>query len=131
MFEQINSHVLSMSKNLTDATFKAHHMAMAGFERIADIQLKMLENRMNATTEFMTEASELRDFNMAAKTMWPKSMQLMKESAEKMYSSSQEVMGVTMKTTEAMTDVVKGSFEAANETLAKNVNMAAKKAAVK
>ena len=51
-----------------------------------------------------------------------------KESAEKLYATNQEVIGLTMKTNEALGNLIKGSFEATNETVTKQVN-AVKKAA--
>ena len=74
-----------------------------------------------------SEASEVRDFD-GAKAIWPKGIQLAKESAEKLYSTNQEVLGLTLKTNEALGNLIKGSFEATNETVTKQVN-AVKKAA--
>ena len=65
----------------------------------------------------------------AAKAFWPKSVNLVKESTEKFYANGQEVFGVTLKTSEAIGQLAKGQFEAANETFTKQVNVATKKAA--
>jgi len=98
MYEQINTQVLAMSKSFADAAFKAHSVAVEGLERIADIQLKTLENRVSATVEFWSEAAEVRDFD-ALKSFWPKGVNLMKETTEKLYANGQEVFGLTLKTT--------------------------------
>jgi phasin family protein len=130
MYEQFNSQILALGKSFADATVKAQGLTLAGFERIADLQLKAVENHVNASTAFWSEASEVRDFE-GAKAIWPKGVQLAKESAEKIYSTNQEVFGVTLKTNEALGNLIKGSFEATNETVARQVNAVKKAAAGK
>lgn len=127
MYEQINSQFLSLGKNFADAAVKAQSVALAGFEKIADLQLKAVENQVNVSSAFWSQASEVRDFE-GAKAIWPKGVQLAKQSAEQLYSTNQEVLGLTLKTNEQIGNLIKGSFEATNETVAKNVN-AVKKAA--
>jgi len=126
MYEQINTQVLAMSKSFADAAFKAHSVAVEGLERIADLQLKALEKNVSATVEFWSEAAEVRDFD-AMKAFWPKGVNLVKETTEKLYANSQEVFGVTLKTTEALGQLAKGSFEVANDNFTKQVS-AVKKA---
>jgi len=127
MYEQINSQFLALSKSFTDTAFKAHSLAVEGFERITDLQLKTLENRVNATVEFFSEAAEVRDFD-ALKAFWPKSVNIVKETTEKFYANGQEVFGVTLKTSEALGQLAKGQFEAANDNFAKQVNVVKKAA---
>ena len=127
MYEQINTQVLAMSKSFADAAFKAHSVAVEGLERIADLQLKALEKNVSATVEFWSQASEVRDFD-ALKSFWPKGVNLVKETTEKLYANNQEVFGVTLKTSEALGQLAKGTFESANDNFTKQVN-AVKKAA--
>jgi phasin family protein len=127
MFEQMNAQSLALGKSYADAFVKAQSVALEGFERITDLQIKTLEDRVNATVAFWQEAAEVRDFE-AARAFWPKGVQLAKENAEKMYATSQEIFGVTMKATDALGQLAKGSFENTNETIAKNVNTAKKAA---
>jgi len=129
MFEQINTQSLALGKSYADTFVKAQTIALEGFERITDLQIKTLEDRVNAAVQFWTEATDVRDFE-AARAFWPKSVQLAKENAEKLYATSQEVFGVTLKTTEAIGALAKGSFENTNATIQTQVN-AAKKAAAK
>jgi phasin family protein len=128
MFEQINAQSLTLGKSYAEAFVKAQTVALEGFERITDLQIKAMEDRVNAAVQFWSEATEVRDFE-GARAFWPKGVQLAKENAEKMYATSQEVFGVTLKTTEALGQLAKGSFENTNETIAKNVNSAKKAAA--
>ena len=127
MYEQMNSQFLTMSKSFADTAFKAHSLALEGFERITALQMKTLENRVAAAAEFWSEAAEVRDLD-GMKAIWPKSVNLVKESSEKMYANSQEAFGVTLKTSEAIGQLAKGSFESANDNFTKQVNVAAKKA---
>jgi len=127
MYEQINTQILAMSKSFADNAFKAHSVAVEGLERIADLQLKALEKNVSATVEFWSQASEVRDFD-ALKSFWPKGVNLVKETTEKLYANNQEVFGVTLKTSEALGQLAKGSFEVANDNFTKQVN-AVKKAA--
>jgi Zn-dependent M32 family carboxypeptidase len=126
MFEQINTQSLALGKNYADAFVKAQGLALASLERIAELNLKTFEDRVKASVDFWSEAAEVRDFE-GVKTIWPKGVQLAKESAEKLYANSQEVFGVSLKTSEAIGSLAKGSFETTNETITKQVN-AAKKA---
>lgn len=128
MIEQYNNQVLAFSKSFADAAFKLQGLALQNFEKIADIQLKTFENRANATAAFVSEALEVRDFE-GLKAIWPKGVTLAKESAEKAYSTSQEVFGLTIKTGEAFGEIAKTNFTATNETLQNQVNSFKKAAA--
>ena len=130
MYEQFNSQLLALGKSFADATVKAQGLTLEGFERIADLQIKAIENHVSATSAFWAEAAEVRDFD-GAKAIWPKGVQLAKQSAEKLYSTGQEVIGVTLKTNEALGNLIKGSLEATNETVAKQVSAVKKAAAGK
>lgn len=127
MYEQINTQALAFSKSFTDAAFKANSLAVEGFERITNLQLKTLENRVAAAVEFWSEAAEVRDFD-GFKSIWPKGVNLVKETTEKMYANNQEVLNVAVKTGEALGQLAKGSIENANETFTKQVNVAKKAA---
>jgi phasin family protein len=127
MFEQINTQSLSLGKSYADAFVKAQGLALAGFERITELNLKTFEDRVKASVEFWTEAAEVRDLE-AAKAISAKGVQLAKESAEKLYANGQEVLGVSMKTSEAIGSLAKSSFESANETVTDTLNKTVKAA---
>ncbi len=130
MYEQMNSQFLSLGKNFADAAAKAQSVALASFESIAGLQFKAVENHVNASNAFWAEASEVRDFE-GAKAIWPKGIQLAKESAEKMYATNQEVIGMTLQTNEQLGNLIKGSFEATNDVVTKQVNSVKKAASGK
>lgn len=127
MFEQINNPSLALGKGYADTFVKAQGLALAGLERITELNMKAFEAHMKASVEFMSEAVEVRDFE-GVKAIWPKGVQLAKESAEKLYANGQEVAGVSAKTSEAIGSLAKGSFETTNETITKQVNAAKKTA---
>jgi phasin family protein len=126
MFD-MNTQTAALGKSYTDAFVKAQGLALAGFERITELNLKAFEERVKASVEFWTEAAEVRDFE-GLKTISEKGVQLAKDSAEKLYANSQEVFGVSLKTSEALGSLAKGSFETTNEALVKQAG-AARKAA--
>ncbi len=129
MFEQFNAkQFVTFSKQFSDTAFKAHNLAIAGFERAVDLQLKAIEGRVNAAVDFWGDAAEVRDAE-TARTLFPKSVSLAKDSAEKLYQAQQELMGLTIKTSEAIGDLFKTSFESANEAVTKTVEASTKKAA--
>ncbi len=118
MYDQIPNQLLSFGKQAIDATFKAQHLALENFEKVAGLQLKTLEDRVGATLAFLGEVSEARDFE-AAKTVWPKGIALAKESGEQLYAVSQEALNASLKTSEAIAQLLKAQVEAANEGVAK------------
>lgn len=118
MFEQFDSkQVVAMTKRFSDTAFKAHGLAVGSFERAVELQLKAFENRVNAAVEFFAEAADVRDMD-TARALFPKSVALVKDGAEKAYATSQELMGLSVKTAEAIGTLVKGQLESANDTFA-------------
>ena len=127
MYEQINTQALAFSKTFADTAFKANSLYVEGFERITNLQLKALENRVAAAVEFWSEAAEVRDFD-GLKTIFPKGVSLAKETTEKLYANGQEVFSLAVKTSEALGQLAKGSIESANESFTKQVNVVKKAA---
>ena len=119
MFEQFNTKQMFVnSKQMADIAFKAQGLAMASFERALELQFKTIENRVNAAVEFATEATEIRDIE-GVRTLTNKSVALAKDSAEKFYATSQELIGMSVKTNEQIGELIRGGFESANETFVK------------
>jgi len=118
MYDQINTQFASSTKQFAENALKAQQLAFEGFERVLGLQLKSFEQQVGATLSFIGEAAEVRDFE-AAKAFFPKSVSLIKDSAEQLYSTSQEVLGQTLKTNEALTQLVKAGFDTANESVVK------------
>lgn len=124
MYEQASNQFLALSKQAAETFLKANAIAVEGFEKLIDIQLKTIEERVKVATDLMGQVGEVKDFD-AARASFPKSVNLVKDSAEKFYATSQEVTSVLVKTGEAYGQLFKGTVEAANDSVAK-VTKAAK-----
>lgn len=127
MFEQINTQFASLTKQFADSAIKANSLALQNIERAVGVQLKTFENGMSATMAFLSEAAEVRDLD-GAKTIWPKGVALIKDSSEQFYNAGQEVFGQSLKTSEAIGQLYKSQFDAANETVVKAAKNGASKA---
>lgn len=126
MFEQFNSQFVTATKQFADSTLKANSLAFQNFERAVGVQLKTFEAGVNATVAFFGEASEVRDLE-GVKTIFPKGIALVKASGEQFYNAGQEVFGQTLKTTEAIGQLYKAQFDAANEGVVKATAAAGKR----
>ena len=118
MFEQINTQFVAATKQFADVALKANSLAFQNFERAVGVQMKTFESGVNATVAFLGEAAEVRDLE-GAKAVFPKGVALVKQSTEQFYNAGQEVFGQTMKTSEAIGQLYKAQFDAANEQVAK------------
>ena len=123
MYEQASNQFLALSKQAAETFIKANAIAVEGFEKLMDIQLKTIEDRVKVATDLMGQAGEVKDFD-AARASFPKSVNLVKDSAEKFYATSQEVTSVLVKTGEAYGQLFKGTVEAANDSVAKVTKVA-------
>jgi hypothetical protein len=118
MYEQASNQFLALSKQAAETFIKANAIAVDGFEKLIDIQLKTIEDRVKVATDLIGQAGEVRDLD-GVRAAFPKSVSLVKDSAEKFYATSQEVAGVLTKTGEAFGQLFKGTVEAANDTVVK------------
>lgn len=118
MYEQASNQFLALSKQAAETFIKANAIAVEGFEKLIDIQLKTIEGRVKVATDLIGQAGEVRDLD-GVRAAFPKSVSLVKDSAEKFYATSQEVAGVLTKTGEAFGQLFKGTVEAANDTVVK------------
>lgn len=125
MFEQFNQPVVSLGKQFADNAIKAQALALQNFEQVAALQLKTLESRVNAAFAFFGEAAEVRDLD-GIKAIWPKGFALVKEAGEEIFAAGQEAVGHTVKTSEAIGQLIKTQVESANEVVTKAPAKAAK-----
>ena len=125
MFEQTSNPFASFTQNFAQSALKANSLAFQNFERVLGLQMKTFENNLNAAVTFLGEASEVRDME-GVKAIFPKGMALVKDSTESLIATNQEVVGSTVKTTEAISQIYKSNFEAANDTMVKTATKAAK-----
>jgi len=110
MYEQINTQFANFSKQFADSALKANAIALANAERLFGLQVKTAEAQFNSAIEFFGEAVEVRDFE-AARSFFPKGVEWAKASAERFIAAGQEGFGQSMKTGEAIAELVRGSFD--------------------
>lgn len=123
-----NNPFASAARQFAQSALKANTLAFQGFERIVNLQLKSAETSVKSSVAFLSEASEVADLD-AAKAIWPKGASLVKDSSEQLYSTSQEVLGQALKTSEAIGQIFRSQFQATNDSLTKAAAKATKAAA--
>ena len=128
MTQQFNNQIFAFTKQFTDSAFQAHSLALKGLEKVAELQLKALEQQTKASAEFIAEAMETRDAD-GLRTLWEKGSSLSRENAEHAVAVSQEVLAITQKTAESLNAMVQEQRQAANDAVTAPV--AAKKASAK
>lgn len=129
MTQQFNNQFFAFSKQFADSAFQAHSLALKGLEKVAELQLKALEDQTKTSAEFVAEAMETRDPD-GLRTLWEKGSALSRENAERTVAVTQEVIAVTQKTAESLNALVQEQRQAANDAVAAPV-AASKKSAAK
>ena len=127
MSAQINEQFSTFTHHFAAAAARANRLALENAETIFGVQLKAFEKNIDATTAYFTELAEIRDVE-AYKTVLPKGLQIAKDNAERAAAANQEVIGLTLKTNEALGQLAKSQFEAASETAQATVAKATKAA---
>lgn len=120
--------IASTARQFAQSALKANTLAFEGFERIVQLQLQNVENGFKSSVAFLAEATEVADLD-GAKAIWPKGASLVKESSEQLYATSQEVLGQALKTSEAIGQLFRDQFQAANDGFVKTAAKARKAAA--
>ena len=127
MSAQLNEQFTTFTHQFAAAAARANRLALENAETIFGVQLKAFEKNIDATTAYFTELAEIRDVE-AYKTVFPKGLQIAKDNAERVAAANQEVIGLTLKTNEAIGQLAKSQFEAASETAQATVAKATKAA---
>ena len=128
MSNQFTLPFASVARQFAQSALKANTLAFEGFENILKLQLQNVENNFKSSVAFLTEAAEVADLD-GAKAIWPKGASLVKDSSEQLYAASQQVFGQALKTSEAIGQIFRGQFQAANDSLTKAAAKASKAAA--
>ena len=135
MSAQFNTPFNSFTQQFAATAARADRLALESAETVFGVQLKTIEQNVQATTAYFSELAEVRDLE-AYKSLWPKGVQVAKDNTERLIAAGQEVFGVTLKTGEAFGQLAKSQFESAQNTVqtaaqtaADNVQAAAAKAA--
>lgn len=124
MTQQLNAQVFAYAKQLADSAFKAQSVALKGFEKVAELQIKALEKQAEATSDFISGAFETRDID-GLRALWEKATTASRENAERAVAVTQEIIAVTQKTAESLSALVQEQQQAANDAVAAPVKKAA------
>lgn len=107
----VNDQLVAATRQFADAAAQVNRLALQNAEAVFGLQLAALENNMNATFAFFNEAANARDLD-AFRTLLPKGMQVARENVERVVTTTQEVLGRTLKTQESIAELAKSQFEA-------------------
>jgi hypothetical protein len=133
-FGNAQSQFAAATRQFADVAGQINRLALENAEAAFGLQLATFEENVNAAFGFWNDLADVRDID-GAKAVWPKGVQLARESMERSVGTGQEVFGRTVKTNEAIAQVAKGQLEAATakatagvEKATAEVQQAAKKA---
>ncbi|WP_226469234.1 phasin family protein [Luteimonas panaciterrae] len=110
MSYQFNEQFTAVSRQFADTAAQVNRLALENAEKVFGLQLAAFEENANATFAFLGEVAGARDFD-SLKAVWPKGLQVARENAERVVSTSQEVFGRTLKTNEAIAEIAKSQIE--------------------
>ena len=127
MNQQFTSQAFNYAKQFSDNAFKAHALAIKGFETVADLHFKNFEKQAKVSADFLAEAMEVRDPE-GFRSLWEKGASLGRDAAERAVAASQEIFAVTQKTVESLGAILQEQQAAANEAVAAPVQATRKSA---
>ncbi|MGY0610768.1 MULTISPECIES: phasin family protein [unclassified Luteimonas] len=130
MYQNTNEQFTAAARQFADTAAQVNRIALSSAEKAIGLQLSTIEQNTNAAFAFWGELAEVRDFD-GLKAVWPKGVQVARESAERSVSASQEVFGQTVATNEAIAQITKGQVESAAAQAQEAVQGATKAAAGK
>ena len=125
-----NDQFAKASRQLADNAALTNRLLLETAENAFALQLATLEENANAAFAFIGEVVEARDFD-ALKTVWPKGLQVVRETTERNVGTAQEVFGNALKAGEAIGRIAKGQFETAAAEVQAEVGKATKAAGKK
>jgi hypothetical protein len=125
MYQQINEQFAAASRQFADTAAKVNRLALDNATQVFGLQLAAFEAGANATLAFFGEVAEVRTPEQF-KTVWPKGLQVAKDTFERNVAVGQDVIGRTLKTQEAIGQVAKAQFEAQADAATEQVAKAAK-----
>ncbi|WP_045737599.1 phasin family protein [Xanthomonas sp. MUS 060] len=114
MSAQFNDQFSSYTQQFAATAARANRLALEGAEGVFSVQLKTFEKNVSATASFLSELTEARDLG-SIQALWPRGLQLARDSFERLATANQEVFGLGLKTSEAIGQLAKHQFETATE----------------
>lgn len=114
MSYQFNDQFSAYTHQFAAAAARVNRLALENVETLFGVQLRTLEKNVEATTSYLGEFAGARDLD-AYRNLLPKGLQVARDNAERVAAAGQELIGLTLRTGEALGELAKGQFEAATE----------------
>ena len=130
MYQQINEQFAAASRQFADTAAKVNRLALDNATQVFGLQLAAFEAGANATLAFLGEVAEVRNPEQL-KAVWPKGVQVAKDTLERNLAVSQDVIGRTLRTQDAIGQVAKAQFQAQADAATDQVAQAAQAAKAK
>lgn len=127
MYQNINEQFASTARQFADTAAQVNRLALSSAEKAFGLQLATIEQNTNAAFAFWGQLAEVRDVD-GLKAVWPKGVQVARESIERSVSAGQEVLGQAVATNEAIAQIARGQVEAAQATAGNAAQAAAQSA---
>src|SRR5690606_33412671 len=112
MYRNINEQIGAAARQFADSAAEVNRLALSSAGKAFGLQLSTLEQNTNAAFAFWGELADVRDID-GLKAVWPKGVQVARESIERSVSAGQEAFGQAVATNEAIARIAKGQVEAA------------------
>ena len=124
---QFNDQFTKSATQFADVAANANRLALENAQKAFGLQLATFEENATAAFAFMSELTNVRDFD-GLKAVMPKGAQIARATTERSMGTVQEVFANTVKTNEAIGALAKGQFEAATAQAKAEVEKATKAA---
>lgn len=108
----INEQFAAASRQFAQTAAQVNRLALSHAEQVFALQLGAFEQTVSAAFAHLGELAEVRDADGLRK-VWPKGLQVVRENAERVVSTGQEVLDRTVKTGEAIGQIARSQFETA------------------
>ena len=108
----INEQFAAASRQFVQTAAQVNRLALNHAELVFALQLGAFEQNVNAAFAHLGELADVRDADGLRK-VWPKGLQIARESAERTVATGQEVLDRTVKAGEAIGQLARAQFETA------------------
>lgn len=109
-FEGFNSYTQQFAAIAT----RANRLALENAETAFGLQLQAFGRNVSATTDFLGEFADARNLD-SLQALWPKGLQVARDNFERVASAQDEVVGISLKASEAIGELARKRFEEASE----------------
>ncbi|GHH56818.1 hypothetical protein GCM10009090_27090 [[Pseudomonas] boreopolis] len=92
---------------------RANRLALENAESAFGLQLQAFGRNVSATTDFLGEFADARNLD-SLQALWPKGLQLARDNFERVASVQHEVVGMSLKASEAIGELARQRFEDAS-----------------